>query len=156
MIRKRRAFARPRKAYELSRIKEENKIVEKYGLKNKREIWKTLAKINYFRGRAKDLSKKSLEEQELFLGKLRAIGLNTNTLADVLALKVENLLDRRLSNVVFKKGIASTSKEARQMITHKRIIVDEQIVKSPGYIVYVNEENLIKLKNKISKEKKDE
>ena len=33
-------FARPKKAYEKTRITEENVLVEKYGLKNKREIWK--------------------------------------------------------------------------------------------------------------------
>ena len=63
MIRKRKMFARPKKAYEKTRITEENVLVEKYGLKNKREIWKTIAKIKYYRQRAKDLAKKTDEEQ---------------------------------------------------------------------------------------------
>ena len=45
MIRKHKKYTRPRKAYDSIRIKEENVLVEKYGLKNKREIWKADARI---------------------------------------------------------------------------------------------------------------
>ena len=96
MIRKGNKYSKPRKAYESSRIKEENVLLEKYGLKNKKEIWKTIAKVRYYRKRAMDLAKSSSEEQEVLFGKLRGLGLNVNTVADVLALTTENLLHRRL------------------------------------------------------------
>ena len=55
MIRKKKKFDWPKKLYDKPRIDAENKIVSQYGLKNKREIWKTEAKIKYFRSRAKKL-----------------------------------------------------------------------------------------------------
>ncbi len=151
MIRKHKQFTKPRKAFEKSRIKEENVLVKKYGLKNKREIWKTLAKIKYFRTRAKALAKATFDEQQVLLGKLKIIGLNTHTLADVLALNVEDLLKRRLSSVVVGKGLAQTQKHARQMVIHKKILIDNKVVNSPSYIVKVKEESLIFKREKILK-----
>lgn len=158
MIRKKKLFSRPRKAYEKGRIDEENKLVEKYGLKNKSEIWKTLAKVTYFRRRAKALANSPQEEQEVLFNKLKSIGLNINSTADILDLKVENLLERRLSTVLVKKGLATTPRGARQMITHKRILVDGKVLNSPGYFVKVTEEGTLKLKkkNKIKPVKKVE
>jgi small subunit ribosomal protein S4 len=147
MIRKRKMFVKPRKMYVTSRIEEENQLVKKYGLKNKHEIWKTLAKINYFRARAKDLAKADLKEQELFIKKLNALGLKVSNLADVLGLGVENLLDRRLTTVVASKGLATTTRQARQMVVHKRVSIDGKIVNAPSYIVPLSEENLISVKH---------
>lgn len=147
MIRKRKLYQRPRKAHEKVRVSEENKLMEKYGLKNKIEIWKTIAKLKYFRNRAKALARSPLEEQEVLFNKLRLIGLNANTISDVLALKVEDLLDRRLPTVVFKKGIANTAKQARQMVAHKRILVSNNVVNIPSYFVEVSEENEITLRS---------
>lgn len=144
------------KPFEAVRIKEENVLVEKYGLKNKREVWKTLAKVNYFRRRAMELAKESREEQEAFFAKLKALGLNVSNTSDVLGLKVENLLDRRLPTIVAKKKIAHTVKEARQMVFHKRILVDNKIVNAPSYLVPVSQEDLISLKQKKVKEPKQE
>lgn len=155
MIRKKKRYLRPRKAFELSRIKEENALVEKYGLKNKKEIWKALAKVNYFRGRAKALAKMPLEEQEVLFNKLRALGLKTNTTADVLGLKVESLLERRLPTIVTKKKIANTVRHARQLVVHKKVLINGKVVNSPSYLVPLAEENniTIKQKNKAPKPK---
>lgn len=155
MIRKGNKFSRPKKAYEATRIKEENALVDKYGLKNKREIWKTIAKVNYFRKRAKALAKSSLEEQEVLFNKLRAIGLKINTVADVLALKIEDLLERRLPTVVFKKNLAKTTRHARQLVTHKKVMIDGKVNNTPSYIVSVDEESKIALK-KVNKKPKAE
>ena len=65
MIRKKKLYVRPRKLYEKGRIKEENILLEKYALKNKREIWKTLAKMNYFKRRARELAQTGEEEQKI-------------------------------------------------------------------------------------------
>ncbi len=148
MIRKKKKYVKPRKAYEKARILEENKLMEKFGLKNKREIWKTLARINYFRSRAKALAKSSLEQQEILFGKLNNIGLDVKSTADVLALRIENLLERRLSTIVYKKGFASTPRQARQMIVHKKVLIGKNAVNAPGYIVSVHEENLISVNSK--------
>jgi small subunit ribosomal protein S4 len=153
MIRKKKKFVRPIQIFHRERIDEENTLVKKYGLKNKTEIWKTQAKINYYRRRAKELARKPHEEQEIFFNKLKALGLNVETISDVLDLKVENLLDRRLSTVVVKKKLATTAKQARQLIVHKKILINGKALSSPSYLVKVAEENTISLKKKVKKPK---
>lgn len=141
------------KLYQSARIKEENELRKKYGLKNKREIWKTQAKVDYYRGRAKALAKRPLEEQENLFSKLKAIGLKTDAISDVLDLKVEDILKRRLSTIVAQKKLANTPKQARQMIVHKKILINNKVVSSPGYLVLVAEEDKIKVKKKEKKPK---
>ncbi len=147
MIRKKNRFSWPRKLYDKNRIKEENKLVEIYGLKNKREIWKAEAKVKYYRNRAKLLITSEKEEQENFFAKLSSLGLNVQSISEVLALNKEDILKRRLSTIVWKKNLAKTAKQARQMITHKKVLVDDNAVDVPSYLVPVVYENKISLKN---------
>jgi small subunit ribosomal protein S4 len=154
MKRKHKNYSRPKRPFDKARIEEEKKIVKEFGLKNKKEIWKAEAKINSFRERAKKLVSKSDEDKKIFFSKLNKIGLNVNSIAEVLSLTKENLLNRRLQTIDFKKEIAKTPKEARQMITHKKILVDGEAINIPSYIVPVELENKITAKSK--KEKKKE
>jgi len=156
MIRKKKLFVKPRKMYEKARILDENKLVEKYGLKNKREIWKALAKVNYFRSRAKVLAKAPLDEQNVLFSKLNSIGLNVKSIADILALKIENLLERRLPTIVYKKSLASSVKQARQMVVHKNILISGKVINIPSYIVSLEEENAISARPGKSKVQKAE
>lgn len=145
MIRKRKRYVRPKKLYEKSRIEEENKLVERYGLKNKHEIWKTIAKVSYFRRRAKALAKASREEQEVLFAKLRALGLQVHAIADVLALTLEDILRRRLPTILVVKKFASTIWQARQLVVHKHVRILGKVVNVPSYLVSVNEESAITL-----------
>ena len=45
------------------------------------------------------------------------------------------LLERRLDNVVYRMGFASTRAEARQLVTHKAILVNDKLVNIPSYLV---------------------
>jgi len=45
------------------------------------------------------------------------------------------LLECRLDNVVYRMGFASTRAEARQMVSHRSILVNDKIVNIPSYIV---------------------
>jgi len=45
------------------------------------------------------------------------------------------LLERRLDNVVYRMGFASTRAEARQMVSHKAILVNDQVVNIASYLV---------------------
>jgi len=45
------------------------------------------------------------------------------------------LLERRLDNVVFRLGFASSRKQARQLIRHRHLSVNNGIVDIPSYIV---------------------
>ena len=45
------------------------------------------------------------------------------------------LLEARLDNVVYRLGIAPTRAAARQMVSHKHIVVDGEVVNVPSYSV---------------------
>lgn len=45
------------------------------------------------------------------------------------------LLERRLDNVVYRMGFASTRAEARQLVTHATIKVNGKVVTCPSYLV---------------------
>ena len=45
------------------------------------------------------------------------------------------LLESRLDNVVYRLGIAPTRRAARQLVNHKHIVVDGQVVGIPSYSV---------------------
>lgn len=46
-----------------------------------------------------------------------------------------SLLERRLDNVVYRMGIGSSRKEARQIVSHRHITVNEKSVNIASYIV---------------------
>lgn len=147
MIRKHKIYSRPKKPFEIVRIKGENELLSRYGLKNKREIWRTIAKVNYFRHRAMNLAGKSVEEQQVLFSKLQNLGLDVSSISDVLALTIDNLLSRRLQTIVLNKKYASTSKQARQLIAHKKVLINGRVVNVPGYIVSVQEEKALEVKS---------
>jgi small subunit ribosomal protein S4 len=153
MIRKKKKFEFPRKLYDKPRILEENKLLVRYGLKNKKEIWKAEAKIKYFRTRAKSLIAAEQNEQQKFFVKLNNMGLKVRGVSDVLALNKEDLLKRRLPSILVDKKMANAPKQARQMVVHKRILVGTHTVNVPSYLVGVKEENSISIKKKIKKPK---
>ncbi len=45
------------------------------------------------------------------------------------------LLESRLDNVVYRMGFGSTRAEARQLVNHKAILVNDQVVNIPSYVV---------------------
>lgn len=45
------------------------------------------------------------------------------------------LLERRLDNVVYRMGFASTRAEARQLVSHRAILVNGKIINIPSYQV---------------------
>ena len=49
------------------------------------------------------------------------------------------LLERRLDNVVYRMGFAATRAEARQIISHKAILVNGQVVNIPSFMVSPND-----------------
>lgn len=64
-------------------------------------------------------------------------------LEDVLALSMEDVLERRLQTRVYKKSLSNSLKHARQLIVHGHIAVDNRRVTIPSYIVSVEEERKI-------------
>lgn len=50
-----------------------------------------------------------------------------------------SLLERRLDNVLYKLKLATTRRQARQIITHGHVQVNNKKVSSPSYLVEVND-----------------
>ena len=156
MKRKHKTYSRPKRPFDKSRIEEEGKIKKEFGLKNKKEIWKADAKVKSIREKAKKLIKASPEEQKALFERLQKIGLKVDSIADVLALDIEDYLGRRLQTIVAKKELAHTTKSARQKITHKKVLVDGKVINKPSYIVPVELEGKITIKKSKKKLKKKE
>ncbi len=156
--RKHKKYSRPKQLFDKVRIDEENSLLKKYGLKSKREIWKADSAVSKFRARAKALIVESQEEQQKFFNKLINLGMlkDGDTLDDVLALTKEKLLERRLQTIVHKLNLAKTAKESRQLIAHRKVMVNNKVIDAPSYVVKTGEENSITLKKKIKKEKPQE
>ena len=146
--RKRKMFSRPKKLFDRTRMDEENVLVKKYGLKNKREIWKAKTAVSKFRRQAKSLIPKDISEQKKFFDKLNKLGMGVTDISDVLALTEENIFERRLQTFVFKKKLSTTVKGARQLIVHKNVLVEGKIVNIPSFVVTLDFEDKITLKEK--------
>ena len=154
MKRKHKSYSKPRRPFNKERIIEEAEIKEAFGLKNKKEIWKAEAKIKSIREKAKKLISARPEEQKALFERLKKKGLEVNSIADVLSLDKKDYLNRRLQTILVKKKFATTQKSARQMITHKKVLIEGEVVNRPSYIVSIELENKIKLKKENKKEDK--
>ena len=155
MKRKHKKYSKPKRPFDKVRLEEEAKIKKEFGLKNKKEIWRADAQIKSIREKAKKLISASPKEQKALFDRLKKIGLKVDSIADVLSLDKQDYLKRRLQTVIVDKKLATTSKSARQLITHKKILIDNKSVDSPSYVVPVELENKISLKKKSKKEKEE-
>ena len=157
MKRKHKKYSKPRRPFDKPRIDEEAGIKKEFGLKNKKELWKADAKVKLIRKKAKNLIKASKEDQQVLFDRLNKLGIDVKTIADVLGLEKTNYLNRRLQTVVYKKGLAPTIKTSRQLITHRKVLVNGRAVSAPSYIVPIELEGKITLKKpKVKKTKKGE
>jgi len=131
-------------------LRSEQELVGKYGLRNKKEIWLARTLVRQFRHMARGLlalppTERMVREKQL-ITKLYRMGLLKSqqaTVDDILGLREEDLLERRLQTIVFKKGMARTIYQARQLITHGHIAIGGTKITSPGYFVLRDEEDLI-------------
>jgi len=148
----RKHYATPSHPWDGARISEEKQICRKYGLKNKRELWKTQTVLRDIRSQARDLQAKqrtedeqSLKEVDQLIERLKRIGLlhGKADLNDILTLEVEALLSRRLQTQIYLKGLARSIKQARQLIVHGHISVDGRKVTVPSYLVMNTEAETI-------------
>jgi small subunit ribosomal protein S4 len=149
----RKKYSRPSHPWEAERIKAENELLKKYGLKNKKELWRAQSFLSSVRGRARELqalvryeNKQALKEKDELIARLGRLGLlpvEGATLDDVLALDVEAVLSRRLQTVAYVKGLAFNARQSRQFITHGHMAVGGRTVRVPGYLVTRTEEESI-------------
>ena len=80
---------------------------------------------------------------------LNRIGLvrESAILDDILNLKIEDILERRLQTIVMRKIGSKSPIQARQIVSHCHVTVGNRIVNLPGYIVRTNEEPYISVKS---------
>lgn len=148
----RRVYATPFHPWKADRIAEENALQHKYGLKNKKEVWRAKSHLRAFRGQARELlarnragDQQAQKETKQLLAKLNRLGVlqENATLDDVLALNVEQVLTRRLQTQVYLKGFVASTQQARQFITHGHIVIGGNRMNVPGYYVKRGEEEII-------------
>lgn len=145
----RKEYETPTRAWQEDRIEEEKRLREEYGLANKREVWKAQSTVRDFRQRARQLNAdENPQEEEQLIRKLAGLGLIDEgaSLNDVLDIEVEDVLERRLPTIVYRRGLAETPKEARQLVSHGHIMIGNQRVDIPSYLVTETEENDIRVK----------
>jgi len=150
----------PRKSYDTpshpwkgDRIKEEAELVKKFGLKNKRELWKAKSIVRNLRRQSRNLQARTrsgeeqanLETKNLLAscGRTGLLPMDGTTLDDVLGLSTESILNRRLQTLVFAKGLSNTVGQARQYIVHGHVRVGDRMVSIPGYLVTRGEEDKV-------------
>ena len=145
-------YETPNHPYQGERIADEGNLLSTYGLKNKQELWRTQSQLRRFRREARRLLGEAQGEVEIantegadFLARLRRIGVlgEQDDISDVLSLTVTDLLERRLQSVVYRQGLASTPKQARQFVVHGHVLVDGARVDRPGRTVEVDEEDSV-------------
>jgi small subunit ribosomal protein S4 len=145
----RRKYDTPSHPWQGSRIKEENELLKKYGLKNKRELWKAQSLLRNYRRQGRSLlarlrfgDEQAEKEMKGLVNKLANLGVlpEDATLDDILGLDLERILERRLQTLVYLKGLAYSPKQARQLIVHGHTVIDQRKVTVPGYLVKKNEE----------------
>ncbi|MCD6382927.1 MAG: 30S ribosomal protein S4 [Thermoplasmata archaeon] len=148
----RKRYESPSHPWQAERIAEEKEILFKFGLKNKRELWKAQSILRGFRAQARELQARArtgegqaMREIKNLMEKLYSLGLlpKDADLNDVLGLTVEDILSRRLQSIVYSRGLAVTIKQARQLIVHGHIYLNGRRVTIPGYLVRRAEEDTI-------------
>ncbi len=143
----RKKYFTPSHPWQKKRIDEEKILTQDYGFVNKREIWKMTSKLKRFKERAKYLvarnDKQSEIEETQLISKLQKIGLLKAgaNIDQILDLVPKDIMERRLQTIVFRKGFAKSMKQARQFITHNHIMVNGVKIKTPSYVVSIEEEN---------------
>ena len=144
--RPRKSFSRPKNPWRSEQLAQELYLVGTYGLRNKRELWKTQGELSNVRKQARHLLAASVEvrakDGKKLLDSLSRRGLVSEgvTLDDVLNLSVEDFLGRRLQTLIYKKGAAVSPLQARQLIVHGHIKIGKRIIDIPGYHVTAAEE----------------
>ncbi|KVI05487.1 Ribosomal protein S4, conserved site-containing protein [Cynara cardunculus var. scolymus] len=145
-------FKKPRRPYEKERLDAELKLVGEYGLRCKRELWRVQYALSRIRNAARMLltleekDPRRIFEGEALMRRMNRYGLldeSQNKLDYVLALTVENFLERRLQTLVFKTGMAKSIHHARVLIKQRHIRVGRQVVNVPSFMVRVDSQKHI-------------
>ncbi len=133
---------KPMKLWNKQLLVEELQLVGEYGLRNKRELWLAKSILIRIKRRAREMLALPAEERRKveapFKEKLYKMGFIPDPdvpLDYILGLDVRAILERRLQTLVYRKGLARSIHEARQLIVHRHIAINGRVVNAPGLLV---------------------
>jgi small subunit ribosomal protein S4 len=145
--RQKKKYVTPKRPFDSDRFEQELQLIGTYGLRNKKELWKHKTDLSRYRRQARSLlalsiDERALQEKEL-VDKLVRTGvlMAEPSLDHVLDLTLDNILDRRLQTLIFRKGLACSVYHSRQLVTHGHIALDGARVTTPRRIITVAEED---------------
>lgn len=147
----RKIFRRPRQIWTTEQLSSELFLIGSYGLRSKSELWKSQTKVADIRNQARELLALTVEARQVqetkLLNYLHKLGLvkESATLDDVLNLKLEDILERRLQTIIMKKGVSKSPQQSRQLVVHGHVSICERVINIPGYMVRKDEEPTIVL-----------
>lgn len=151
---KSKSYETPKHPWQEARMATEVQLVKAYGLRNKKEVWKAASMLRMYRSEARRLLAHAANVQEggleghyrtqseEILSKLIRYGIikSDANVDDILSLKTENILERRLQTQVLRLGLARTVIQARQFITHGHIAINGRKATIPGMLVSKEDE----------------
>jgi len=127
-----------------ARIQREHELKSKYGLKNLRELWILDSELRKIKQNVRNVlagrSNEEVGKQVITRLSRYNVVKSDATPDDLLVVDVEALLERRLQTIVFRKGLAKTLRQARQLVSHGLISVNGKRLSSPGHLVLASEE----------------
>ena len=147
----RKVWNKPKRPLNYDLMMDELKTLGTFGLKTKRELWKTQTELSRVRFQARSILALRQEDRRrkepILIQSLSKIGLvdQNSTLDDVLNLQVTDLLSRRLQTIAQRKLYFKTPYQARQAIVHGHIMIGDSVVTIPSYVVKTEEETKIHL-----------
>ena len=145
----RKVWRKPKRPLNYELKMEELKTLGTFGLRTKRELWKAHTELSRVRHQARSLlalrQEIRVEKEPILMKSLARIGLVAGdaTLDDVLNLKADDLLSRRLQTIVSNKLGFKTPYQARQAVIHGHIMIGDRKINIPSYTVTVEEENSV-------------
>ena len=142
--------------FEKERLDSELLLIGKYGLKNKREVWRTQYLLTRIRKAARELltlekdDPRRLFEGQALIDRMMRIGVldkKENQLDYVLSLTTQKFLERRLQTIVNANKYSKSIHQARTLIFQKKIAMNKgtryQIINIPSFVVRKENENKI-------------
>ena len=149
MVKKlKKQYETPNEGWNSERIQREDEIIGEYGLKNKKEVYKAQSQLRDLRKEARKLIAEEDETQKKeLINKTHSLGLVKENagLEDILTLSATDILDRRLQTAVNRKGYSDTAKEARQIVVHGHVYIDDERVNIPSYLLTQEEEKKLEV-----------
>ena len=145
----RKTYRRPRQIWTTDQLNSELFLIGSYGLRSKSELWKSQTKVANIRNQARELLALTVELRQVQETKLlnylhkRGLVKESASLDDVLNLKLEDILERRLQTIVMNKGATKYPQQSRQLVVHGHVSIGDRVINIPGYLVKKDEESQI-------------